>query len=234
MSPFSNLFNKQVGNLNERYKLVEATYDTFLDKFGEINAIMSMVKTDVDKDDTEANMTALAARNQRLEAEITELKLKLNNSINVELMGVRPEFCMDTQAHKSTWMTSLSESPKLTAEEEKTKGFKDKSITASGTINTVKVGMQLKKLLDAHHIDYYTFAINKLFTTKAGLNQLMSTSKNWADLNEKEKKIYRRMQRWTKATRGEIEELKQRLSILHTLHKLRVKNINKTRRLKNK
>jgi hypothetical protein len=36
MAPFANLFNKHVGNLSERYKLTEATYDRFLDKFIEI------------------------------------------------------------------------------------------------------------------------------------------------------------------------------------------------------
>jgi cell division protein FtsB len=84
MSPFSNLFQKQVGNLNERYKLAEATFDTLLDKFSEINDVMSRVKQTAELDDAQVKIAALAARNEHLEAENNELKLKLklSNSIN--------------------------------------------------------------------------------------------------------------------------------------------------------
>jgi hypothetical protein len=212
MSPFSNLFQKQVGNLNERYKLTEATYDTFLDKFTEINDIMSRVKQTAELDDAQVKIAALSARNQQLEAENKELKLKLSNRKN---------------AIQCT--SSWSKFPVVNAEDEtmidRNARFRELSLFSfskkelSKSLNTVEVGGQLKQLLDTNKIDYYTFANNKLRTSKANLNQLMSKPKRWVDLNEKEKRLYRRMRKWTIATCDQVEELKKSMLTRHLLRK---------------
>jgi hypothetical protein len=246
--------------------LAEATYDTLLDKFSEINSLILRVKQTSELDDALAKIAALAARNEHLEAENNELKLKLSNNINikeparqdnfsvieakiaalaannerlesevnqlklsksmpVESTLVQPEFNMNTYVHKPALTTSLSWSQISTiGVENTTNEFFDNFTIAYDYLNTEEVGRQLKQLLDAHCIDYYTFATSQLQVTKTGLNQLMLTPKNWTDLNEKERLIYRRMQKWTRATRGEIEELKQSLHMKRLVQNARVNN----------
>jgi hypothetical protein len=214
----------KVARLAARNERLEAENNELKLKLSnKINAVKKPVKQD-NLVVIEAKIAALAAGNERLESEINQLKL--SKSINVQRMGGRPEFQKNTHVHKPVLTTSLSESHKMPViEAYKTNDCKDKFKTAPDLLNTVKVGKQLKQLLDTNNIDYYTFANNIIYSSKTVLNQLMSKPKSWADLNIKEKNMYRRMQKWTRATSGEVEELKR---TMYTLQKLRSNIRSKT------
>jgi hypothetical protein len=143
---------------------------------------------------------------------------------------------MNTYVHKPALTTSLSWSQISTiGAENTTKDIKlNKLKTSSDSLNTAEVGRQLKQLLDTNNIDYYTFATNIIYSSKTVLNQLISKPKSWADLDLKEKNMYRRMHKWTRATSGEVEELKKSMLTQRMLQNLRANERWATLRLKKK
>jgi hypothetical protein len=82
IAPFANLFIKHVGNLNERYKLSEATYDRFLDKFIELKHRLKRPTTIRSENQTNEHLSVkiadLFTRQEQLLARLNETKAELS------------------------------------------------------------------------------------------------------------------------------------------------------------
>jgi DNA-binding Xre family transcriptional regulator len=76
-------------------------------------------------------------------------------------------------------------------------------------LNTVEVSRRMKELLTVYNIKYYYFAEVKLKTSKAHFEQLISAPRAWASLKKADRDLYRKMRKWTLATRCEFISLKE-------------------------
>jgi hypothetical protein len=84
MSPFANLFSKHVGNLNERYKLSEATYERFIDKFIELKH--QTKRPQIMRNESQVieaqslKIAELLTHQEQLQTELNEMKAELNKA----------------------------------------------------------------------------------------------------------------------------------------------------------
>jgi hypothetical protein len=90
IAPFANLFTKHVGNLNERFKLSEATYDRFLDKFIELKHQLKWPP--IVRNESQAievlsvKIAELLTRQEQLQAELKETKTEPSNTTKCQIV----------------------------------------------------------------------------------------------------------------------------------------------------
>jgi hypothetical protein len=76
-------------------------------------------------------------------------------------------------------------------------------------IDTFKVSREIVQRLKTHAISHFFFASSKLGISPVYFDDLVNNTKSWKDLHKSQRKIFKKIEKWTDAKSEEIEALKQ-------------------------
>jgi hypothetical protein len=278
LSPYSNLFNKHVGNVYNRYVLTESIFERILQSlFGINDSAFSAYNFDsfnqkvdfyeqkrpkielLDPNETTvlalsnlltkvaAERDALETKLVQTEAELNEFKLNLSrNEERKEECDQELDTCLVAERVKEcrvkfkvslgelservlgitrSYLTELLEHPQpwcdLNLEQQslyrKLLSWCIETERGSGTsrLNAAELSKKIRELLCEHGIGFSDFANRKLYVTKSYFLRLIADSTEWEKLNRGDKDLFRRIQKWTRASREDFESLKNQIANCH-------------------
>ncbi len=192
ISPLFNLFNKNLGDIYERYKQNESVFELIHERLSNDPA--------ADLKDQLSNSTK---RNKQLESELKATKIELN-----KLQSERNKSKVVLAKKRKVISDHESDSDKSTSQQAMTEGVPG---VISKPIDTRKLAETVKTLLKTHDLAVGTLARRVVGIESDSLTRMLINPLPWSNNDEYLQSLWQKLDKWSSQSVEAIQSLKVKL-----------------------
>ncbi len=145
---------------------------------------------------------------------VKELRERLRikaNELSEKVLGVTRTYLEDLLEFPEPWSDLSDEKRELYGRMQAWCVYVESGVN-NLPLNTIDLSKRIREVLQMHGISYTQFANRKLYIRKSYFLRLIGKPRRWTQLNNDEKEVFRKIEKWTRAEVDEFALLKTQIA----------------------